>query len=79
VKAYIRQNRPLSCVVRSNELIKTKVIWRKDKAFRFSKWFYAVQSDEYDYGINWKMAKQCAIILVEVIKTENDCKRSTVL
>jgi hypothetical protein len=27
--------------------------------------FYAIQSDEYNYGINWKMAKQCALIAVD--------------
>jgi hypothetical protein len=29
--------------------------------------FYAIQSDEYNYGINWKMAKQCALIAVNEI------------
>jgi hypothetical protein len=29
--------------------------------------FYAIQSDEYNYGINWKMAKQCALIAVDEI------------
>jgi hypothetical protein len=32
--------------------------------------FYTIQSNEYDYGINWEMAKQCALIAVdEIIKT----------
>jgi hypothetical protein len=47
----------------------------KDKALDLVSDFYAVQSDEYDYGINWKMAKQCAIILVdEVIKDRERLK-----
>jgi hypothetical protein len=29
--------------------------------------FYAIQSDEYNYGINWKIAKQCALIAVNEI------------
>jgi len=34
--------------------------------------FYAIQSNEYNYGINWKMAKQCAIITVdEIINYDN--------
>jgi hypothetical protein len=29
--------------------------------------FYEIQSNEYDYGINWDMAKQCALIAVDEI------------
>jgi hypothetical protein len=39
--------------------------------------FYAIQSDEYNYGINWKMAKQCALITVdELIKSSPQKPRS---
>ena len=32
--------------------------------------FYAIQSNDYNYGINWEMAKQCALIAVdEILKT----------
>jgi len=37
----------------------------KDKARELVCDFYAIQSDEYNYGINWKMAKQCALIAVD--------------
>jgi hypothetical protein len=31
--------------------------------------FYEVPSNEYDYGMNWEMAKQCARLAVnEIIK-----------
>jgi hypothetical protein len=29
--------------------------------------FYAIQSNEYNYGIDWKMAKKCALIAVDEI------------
>ena len=32
--------------------------------------FYNIKSNEYDYGISWEMAKQCALIAVdEIIKS----------
>ena len=34
----------------------------KEKAKDLVCTFYAIQSDEYNYGINWTMAKQCALI-----------------
>jgi hypothetical protein len=41
----------------------------KDKASDLVCDFYKIQSNEYDYGINWEMAKQCALIAVdEIIK-----------
>jgi molybdate-binding protein len=36
----------------------------KDKASDLVCNFYQIQSNEYDYGINWEMAKQCALIAV---------------
>jgi hypothetical protein len=39
----------------------------KDKASDLTSDFYAIQSNEYDYGINWEMAKQCALIAVDEI------------
>jgi len=39
----------------------------KDKASDLVCDFYQIQSNEYDYGINWEMAKQCALITVEEI------------
>jgi hypothetical protein len=39
----------------------------KDKASDLVCYFYEIQSNEYDYGINWEMAKQCAIIAVNEI------------
>jgi hypothetical protein len=39
----------------------------KDKASDLVCDFYEIQSNEYDYGINWEMAKQCAIIAVNEI------------
>jgi hypothetical protein len=39
----------------------------KDKASDLVCDFYEIQSNEYDYGINWEMAKQCALIAVNEI------------
>ena len=39
----------------------------KEKASDLVCDFYEVQSNEYDYGINWEMAKQCALIAVDEI------------
>ena len=39
----------------------------KDKASDLVCSFYQIQSNEYDYGINWEMAKQCALISVDEI------------
>ncbi len=44
----------------------------KDKASDLVCSFYQIQSNEYDYGINWEMAKQCALISVDEIIKEND-------
>ena len=45
----------------------------KDKASDLVCDFYQVQSNEYDYGINWEMAKQCSLVAVdEIIKALND-------
>jgi hypothetical protein len=39
----------------------------KEKA-KYLVWdFYNIQSNEYDYGMNWEMAKQCALIAVDEI------------
>jgi len=43
----------------------------KEKAKELVLEFYSVQTDEYDYGINWLMAKQCAIITVDKIIISN--------
>jgi len=32
--------------------------------------FYAIQSNEYNYGIDWKMAKQCALIVVDEMTSQ---------
>ena len=32
--------------------------------------FYAIQSNDYNYGIDWEMAKQCALIAVDEIIQE---------
>jgi hypothetical protein len=29
--------------------------------------FYNIQSNEYDYGMNWQIAKKCALIAVDEI------------
>jgi hypothetical protein len=42
----------------------------KEKASDLVCNFYAIQSNEYDYGINWEMAKQCALIAVDEIINE---------
>ena len=42
----------------------------KDKASYLVIDFYQIQSNEYDYGINWEMAKQCALIAVNEIIEE---------
>lgn len=35
--------------------------------------FSTIQSNEYDYGINWEMAKQCALIAVnEILNHKNN-------
>ena len=45
----------------------------KEKAKELVCDFYAIQSNEYNYGINWEMAKQCALIAVdEILKGENN-------
>jgi hypothetical protein len=44
----------------------------KDKASDLVCNFYQIQSNEYDYGINWEMAKHCALISVDEIIKEND-------
>ena len=42
----------------------------KEKAKELASDFYSIQSNEHDYGINWEMAKQCALIAVdEILKT----------
>jgi hypothetical protein len=44
----------------------------KDKARDLCGDFYAIKSNEPDYGIEWEMAKQCALIAVdEIIKSIN--------
>ena len=43
----------------------------KEKAEELVCNFYAIQSNEYDYGINWEMAKQCALIAVYEILNNN--------
>jgi hypothetical protein len=40
----------------------------KEKASDLVCDFYDIQSNEYDYGINWEMAKQCAIIVVDEMR-----------
>ena len=40
----------------------------KEKAEELVCDFYAIQSNEYNYGINWQMAKQCALIAVEEVR-----------
>lgn len=42
----------------------------KEKASDLVSDFYQIQSTEYDYGINWEMAKQCALIAVNEIINE---------
>jgi len=32
--------------------------------------FYAIQSNEYNYGINWQMAKQCALKAVDEMTSQ---------
>jgi hypothetical protein len=44
----------------------------KDKARDLVWDFYNIQSNEYDYGMNWEMAKQCALIAVNEILNEPD-------
>ncbi len=44
----------------------------KDKASDLVYNFYEIQSNEYDYGINWDMAKQCALIAVDEIINSHD-------
>ena len=46
---------------------KINIMKSKDKASDLVCYFYEIQSNEYDYGINWEMAKQCAIIAVNEI------------
>jgi hypothetical protein len=36
----------------------------KEKAEELVCEFTQIQSNEYDYGINWEMAKQCALVAV---------------
>ena len=42
----------------------------KDKALDLCGDFYAIKSNEPDYGIEWEMAKQCALIVVDEIIEE---------
>ena len=44
----------------------------KEKAKELVCNFYAIQSNEYNYGINWGMAKQCALIAVNEILDQLD-------
>lgn len=46
----------------------------KEKASDLVCNFYEIQSNEYDYGINWEMAKQCALIAVDEILKANPCE-----
>jgi hypothetical protein len=39
----------------------------KEKAEDLVCEFTTIQSNEYDYGINWEMAKQCAQVAVDQI------------
>ncbi len=39
----------------------------KEKAEDLVCEFTTIQSNEYDYGINWEMAKQCALVAVDQI------------
>ena len=42
----------------------------KDKALDLCGDFYAIKSNEPDYGIEWEMAKQCALIVVYEMNKE---------
>ena len=43
----------------------------KDKARDLCDDFYDIKSNEPDYGIEWEMAKKCALIAVdEILKTD---------
>lgn len=42
----------------------------KDKASDLVCDFYEIQSNEYDYGIDWEMAKQCSLVAVDEIIEE---------
>jgi hypothetical protein len=46
----------------------------KEKASDLVCDFYAIQSNEYNYGIDWEMAKQCALIAVNEIISINNVK-----
>jgi hypothetical protein len=39
----------------------------KEKAKELVCDFYAIQSNEYNYAIDWKMAKKCALLVVDEI------------
>ena len=45
----------------------------KDKALDLCGDFYAIKSNEPDYGIEWEMAKQCALIAIDEIIKATPC------
>ena len=42
----------------------------KEKAIDLMANFYAIKSNEPDYGMEWEMAKECALIAVDEILKE---------